>query len=103
MQKAGRKFNRRDMLKMSLLGTAALGLPVERAARTQLAVPRLSESQLPRPFQTEFTVPPVAEPVHRDATTDYYEMTMKQGQLQIIPGLPKTEVWVTRASRRGRR
>lgn len=93
MQVAGRKFNRRDMLKMSLLGTAALSLPIERAARTQLAVPRLSENQLPRPFQTEFTVPPVAEPVHRDATTDYYDMTMKQGQVQIIPGLPKTEVW----------
>jgi spore coat protein A, manganese oxidase len=93
MQMASRKFNRRDMLKMSLLGTAALGLPIERAARTQLAVPRLSENQLPRPFQTEFTVPPVADPVHRDATTDYYEMTMKQGQVQIIPGLPKTEVW----------
>ena len=93
MQIATKKLSRKDLLKMSLLGTAALGLPLERAARTQLAVPRLPEGQLPRPFQTEFTVPPVAEPVYQDGTTDYYEMTMKQGQIQIIPGLPKTEVW----------
>ena len=93
MQIATNKLSRRDMLKMSLLGTAAVALPLERAARTQLAVPRLPENQLPRPFQTEFTVPPVAQPVYQDDTTDYYEMSMKQSQLQILPGMPKTEVW----------
>jgi FtsP/CotA-like multicopper oxidase with cupredoxin domain len=93
MQIAAKKFSRRDMLKMSLLGAAALGLPLERAARTQLAVPRLSGSQLPRPFQTAFTVPPVAQPAYRDDTTDYYEMTMEQDEVQIIPNLPKTEIW----------
>jgi spore coat protein A len=71
MQMAAKKLSRGDMLKINLLGTAAVALPLERAARTQLAVPRLSANQLPRPFQTEFTVPPVAEPVHREGTTDY--------------------------------
>ena len=87
------ELTRRDMLKMSLLGSAALAFPLERVARTQLTVAnRLPEDQIPAPFQAPFVVPPVARPVHKDATTDYYEMTMKQGYPEIIPGL-KTEVW----------
>ena len=94
MQIADTKLSRKDMLKMSLLGSAAVALPLERAARTQLAAARLPENQLPRPFQTEFTVPPVAKPVYQDDTTDYYEMAMRQASLQILPAnLPKTEVW----------
>ncbi|HET7479643.1 MAG TPA: multicopper oxidase domain-containing protein [Rubrobacteraceae bacterium] len=85
-------LTRRDMLKMSLLGSAALMLPLERVARTQLQVERLAESQLPKRFVAPFVRPPLAVPVHTDDTTDYYEMTMKQGYPEIIPGL-KTEVW----------
>ncbi len=39
-------------------------------------------------------MPPVAQPVHQDATTDYYEMTMKEGLRRTSsPGCPTTEVW----------
>jgi FtsP/CotA-like multicopper oxidase with cupredoxin domain len=37
-------------------------------------------------------VPPVLEPVRSDTHADYYEITQKVGQAEILPGL-KTEVW----------
>ena len=93
VQAISNRISRKDMLKLSLLGSAAVALPLERVARTQLAAKRLPEAQLPAPFQVPFVKPPVAQPVHQDATTDYYEMTMKEGYANIIPGLPPTEVW----------
>ena len=93
MEMLRREFTRKDMLKMGLLGSAALLLPLERVARTQLAVAdRLPAEQLPPPFQVDFVKPTVAKPVHRTATTDYYEMAMKCEEVEIIPGL-KTEIW----------
>lgn len=87
------ELTRRDMLKMSLLGGAALLLPLERQARTELLVKnRLPESRLPQRFVAPFVTPPVARPVHRSDTTDFYEMSMKQAYPEIIPGL-KTEIW----------
>ena len=100
MEIARREFTRRDMLKISLLGSAALLFPLERTARTKASVKdRLPESLLPRPFQMPFSVPPVAPKLdpkkmrNPEPNTDYYEMTMKQARLQILPGRPPTEVW----------
>ena len=87
------ELTRRDMLKMSLLGSAALLLPAERVARTQLKVAnRLPASKLPSPFELPFSRPPVAKPLRKTATTDYYRMTMRRAKVEILPGL-KTEVW----------
>ncbi|HET7480211.1 MAG TPA: multicopper oxidase domain-containing protein [Rubrobacteraceae bacterium] len=86
MELLSRTITRKEMLKMGLLGGAALMLPLERKARTQLSISnRIPESQLPEPFQLPFAVPTVAAIKHSDATTDYYTMTMKQAQLQILP------------------
>jgi FtsP/CotA-like multicopper oxidase with cupredoxin domain len=94
MEVKRKRFTRRDVLKMGLLGSAALLLPMERVARTQLAVTqRIPTEQLPPPFQVPFSVPPVAQPIRRDATTDYYQMTIKKARLPILPGRPDTEVW----------
>lgn len=87
MNIARKKISRKDMLKLGLLGSAALMLPLERTARTQLAVSnRIPESQLPKPFQVPFATPPVLKPVRRDATTDYFRLTMRPARLQILPG-----------------
>ena len=100
MEIARREFTRKDVLKMGLLGSAALLFPLERTARTKLSVnDRLPESMLPRPFQVPFSVPEVARKIdpkklrNPEPNTDYYEMTMKQARLQILPGRPPTEVW----------
>ena len=52
------QLSRRDVLKLGVLGSAALVLPMERVARTKLAqAGRLSPSQLPQPFVRDFVVP----------------------------------------------
>jgi spore coat protein A, manganese oxidase len=87
------ELSRRDALKMGLFGTAALMLPAERVARTQLAVAnRLPESQLPQPFTVPFATPPVLQPVFQDAGTAYYDIVQQQVKLEIIPGL-QTTIW----------
>ena len=72
------KLNRRDLLKMSVLGGAALALPLERALGEPLTLAnRIAESALPAPFTIPFTVPPVINPVRSDATTDYFHVSME--------------------------
>ena len=88
------ELTRKDLLKLGLLGSAALLLPLERAARTRPKLRnRLPASRLPEPFQVAFAAPPVLSPVRSDATTDYYQMTMKSAGVPILPGMPRTEVW----------
>ena len=107
MDAFARKISRKDMLKLGLLGSAALMLPLERSARTELAVSRrLTSKQIPAPFQVRLPIPPVAQPVRSDDVpgadpssgipftgTDYYEITMKAGQAQILPGFGATAVY----------
>lgn len=81
------EFSRREMLKLGLLGSAALVLPLERAARSALLVDRIPQSELPPPFQVPFVRPPLLKPVRKDATTDYYRTTMKYAQVEILPGM----------------
>ncbi len=59
MELARRGLTRKEMLKLSLLGSAALALPLERVARTQVTAERLPENVLPTPFQTSLKIPPV--------------------------------------------
>ncbi len=111
MSIARRKITRKEMLGLSVLGSAALLLPMERSARTSIALAnRLPESQLPARFQVPFTIPPVLNPVRSDTTTDYYQVSMRKANVEILPG-KQTEVWgyngispgPTIANRRGRR
>jgi FtsP/CotA-like multicopper oxidase with cupredoxin domain len=86
------QLSRRDLLGVGVLGAAAFFIPAEpllaKAARR-----RLPESRLPAPFQRELTVPPVLAPVRTDATTDYYQITMRAAQVSIVPGLPPTTIF----------
>ncbi len=111
MSIVNRKISRKEMLGLSALGSAALLLPMERSARTEIAdANRLPESQLPEPFQVPFTTPPVLRPVRSDATTDYYQIRMRKANVEILPG-KQTEIWgyngispgPTIVNRRGRR
>src|SRR3954451_3135784 len=86
-------LSRRDLLKLGALGSAALLLPVERMARTQLSIAnRLPASRIPAPFSVAFATPPVLTPVHRNATTDFYDVAMEPQAHEIIPGL-QTTIW----------
>jgi spore coat protein A, manganese oxidase len=76
---------RRDVLKFSVLGAAALALPLERVVRAK-TVSQLPAAKMPVPYTLPFAVPPVIDA--RDGQT----VNLKQsvGQVEIVPGLKTT-------------
>jgi len=89
MEKAGYRFTRKEMVKLSLLGTAALALPLQRTAQTKRGS-RLE--RLPRPFRVDLPIPEPLLPTNTTATTDFYDVTMREGTADIIPGR-ETPIW----------
>ena len=90
-------FSRKQFLKMGLAGGLALALPFgpsacssSGAGSTGTLLP--SRAKLPAPFRVPLPVPPVLEPVRSDGSADFYELTQKAGESEILPSL-KTEVW----------
>jgi spore coat protein A, manganese oxidase len=77
---------RRDALKVSLLGGAALALPWQRVLSAGTAS-RIAESKLPRPYTVPLSVPPKLAPVRTDATTDYYRIVQRPFVGEILPGV----------------
>jgi FtsP/CotA-like multicopper oxidase with cupredoxin domain len=94
MAKIGRhQLSRRELMKLGLFSSAALALPLERVARTQVALGnRIAESALPQPFTIPFKTPPVLQPVRQTANYDYYSMVQRQASVEILPGL-QTDIW----------
>jgi spore coat protein A len=86
-------LSRRDLLKISALGAAAVALPIERSVSGLSALSsRIAESALPAPFTIPFSKPPRILPVRSDATTDYFRVSMQPTSVEVIPGL-RTEMW----------
>ena len=80
-------------MKLGLFGGAALALPAERLARTQVALSnRIAASELPQPFTIPFKTPPVLRPDRQTLHHDYYTLTQSVGQAEILPGR-LTEIW----------
>src|ERR1700755_63326 len=87
------QLSRRTLRKLGVFGSAALLLPAERIARTQLPIAdRIPASRLPQPFTVPFGVPPVATPVARTADTDLYSLVQVPRPVEIWPGL-QTPIW----------
>jgi spore coat protein A, manganese oxidase len=83
-------LSRRQFVKLGVLGGAA-ALPLGAAARAASAGQVPAGPVIPS-FARDLTIPPVLQPVRRDATTDYYRMTQEEAQVEILPGL-KTTIW----------
>ena len=66
-------------------GSAAL-LPLTSSRTLALSHRQLPEFRLPLP------IPDVSSPVRRDATTDYYEMVVRESFAEILPGV-RTKIW----------
>jgi FtsP/CotA-like multicopper oxidase with cupredoxin domain len=79
------QVSRRDVLKFSALGAAALTLPLERVVRAK-TVSQIAASKLPAPYTTPFAVPPVADGRNGSMVT----LSQKAAQVEIIPGLKTT-------------
>lgn len=69
-----------------------------------------SELELPEPFTVALPIPEVLEPTRTDADTDFYDITQRAADVEIIPGTT-TQIWgyngtvpgPTLISQRGRR
>ncbi|MCA1597600.1 MAG: multicopper oxidase domain-containing protein, partial [Chloroflexi bacterium] len=93
MGRAAGLLDRRDLLKLGVFGSAALALPAERLARTQIALTnRIAQSALPQPFTIPFKTPPVLVPDRRTQNFDYYTISQRQAPAEILPGR-LTDVW----------
>jgi spore coat protein A len=84
-------LSRRDALKVSLLGAAALALPWQGVLSAKSAS-RIASSKLPKPYTVPFWTPPVLQPTTSDATADYYRITQSAFLGEILPGV-KTPLW----------
>src|SRR3954468_1915860 len=86
-------LTRRALIKMGLLVSGAVALPLERTVTGLTSgTNRIAESALPKPFTIPFAVPPVATPVRRSATTDFFKIALRPFQADVLPGY-KTVMW----------
>lgn len=89
-----KRFTRREALKLTALAGSSVLLPIgllRRGAASEVISDATGSPKTP-PFQIPLPIMPVLSPVRRDATTDYYEITQKPAQVEILPGL-KTTIW----------
>ena len=86
-----RHFTRREALKLGALGAGTLLLPAAlRSGTARAAVAHASPRK--KPFQADLPIPPILQPVRRDATTDFYEIVQRAATHEFIPGI-STPVW----------
>ena len=112
-----RGISRRGLFNLGLAGTGAIaaagiGVPlgINWQGNPSAGILLRSDHPLPKPYQRPLTVPPVLRPVRVDGTTDYYEITQKVAQAELLPGV-QTPIWgydgifpgPTLVSRSGRR
>lgn len=89
------RITRKEFLKVA--GSAAIALPLGSLAtsscnnRSLLSGQRTSQIDV-KPFQVPLPIPPILQPTRSDRTTDYYEITQKEAQVEILPGL-RTIIW----------
>ncbi len=87
------QYTRREAFKVGLFGSAALALPVHRAASAASVLDsRMPSSLLPKPFTLPFRIPPVATPVSVHDGEDCYRIYMKEAKAEILPGY-QTTIW----------
>jgi spore coat protein A len=93
------ELSRRDLMKYGILGSAALLLPIERVARTQLLLKdRMAASRLPKPYELDWREAPVAHPVATPGNWDLYTMRMRETRADVLgqrrdPTRPLTRIW----------
>ncbi|HVK20749.1 MAG TPA: multicopper oxidase domain-containing protein [Actinokineospora sp.] len=73
-------MKRRNLLKAGAVVGAGLVLPLERLVASAAATANLAA------FSVPLLVPPVLKPKTSTPDTDYYEMTIKPADVEIIPG-----------------
>ncbi|MFB9631488.1 multicopper oxidase family protein [Nonomuraea helvata] len=85
---------RRDVLRLLGLGAVAVaGVPgCSLLAGTPQPQLLTSRAPLPKPFAVPLPVPEVARPVRSAGGADFYELTERAAEVEVLPGL-RTRVW----------
>src|SRR3954447_8676251 len=84
-------LSRRDALKVSVLGAAAVALPWQGVLSAKSAS-QIDRARIPLPYTVPFVQPPVLAPVRKDETTDYYRIVQRAFVGEILPGV-RTPLW----------
>jgi spore coat protein A len=78
---------------------AGIGVPLVSGLRraglqgaTSTGAQLTSQIPLPRPYQLPLVIPPILQPVRREAGADHYEIVQKAARVEILPGV-QTEIW----------
>jgi FtsP/CotA-like multicopper oxidase with cupredoxin domain len=84
-----RRLSRRETLKLSAVGAGSVLVPGGLGVRSLGRMFR--HLQEPKAFSLPLARPRVARPVRRTLTTDYYHMTIREAEAEILPGT-KTKI-----------
>ncbi|MEU4570935.1 multicopper oxidase family protein [Nonomuraea sp. NPDC023979] len=86
-------LSRRRALQLFGLGAVAAALPgcslLEGTPQPQLLT---STAPLPKPYAVPLPVPEIAKPSRTTAGVDYYDLTPRAADVEILPGM-KTRIW----------
>jgi spore coat protein A len=89
-------IGRRGLLTAALAGAAGAGIGVPllagRRGNPSAGVLLPSEHPLPRPYERPLVLPPTLKPVRTDGTTDFYELTQRAADVELLPGV-RTPIW----------
>jgi spore coat protein A len=91
------QMTRRTFLKAGMVGGAVVLLPATAMSgcgsqRSREDSERRSSAGRVEPFTLPLALPPVLKPVSTEGGMDRYELTQREGRVEILPGL-KTTVW----------
>lgn len=80
--------SRRSLILGAAGAGAAVAVPTLLPFRADSGAPaRLPASKFPEMFTVPFAHAPVAQPIRRDATTDYYRISLEQFTAELLPGI----------------
>lgn len=83
------RLTRRDALERgmaSLTLLCSLKAPLVRSSTSTSAGKRAAAAAAAQPYQADLRIPPTLVPVSTTATEDHYELTIREGRAEIIPG-----------------
>ena len=83
-------INRRNLLKLGALAGAAAFVPLERLTAGPASAATVGPD-VPL-FAVPLSIPPVLRPVARRGLVDYYDVTMREADVEILPGTT-TPIW----------
>ncbi|HET6989179.1 MAG TPA: multicopper oxidase domain-containing protein, partial [Kribbella sp.] len=90
-------IDRRNLLKLGALAGAAAFLPLERLTSAPASAASATASPPVPLFDVPLTIPPVLQPRKHVGSVDYYDVTMREADVEILRGV-KSRLWTYNGS-----